>query len=161
MNARQLIDEAHEAGDRETDVRLADNADTSHESVAEWYDSYGAHTSTEHHGDLEVQTVASDWLEDDLSDEEIATELRGAFDELGNDEIESMIALARRVWDAAEGVVSSLDAAVEAYQAGNIEGVLDALRAARADETDHGDDPATSALAAKLLASNGASHWPL
>lgn len=132
-------------------LTLTPNANTDHESVAGWYGNYGAQSFTESYGDIEVQAVDAEWLAAELGSKTIAAKLRASRPNLTDDEVEGMIDLARRVWGAAEGVVADLERAVAAYKAHDLDGVLEALRSARSQESDHGDDPATSNLAAKLL----------
>lgn len=138
---------------RDAKVVLRPNADTTHQDAAYWYACYGAHISTEAAGDVEVQAVDPEWLAQDLDDEEIAAKIREecAAIAFSSDELEELISLARQVWDAATTVCNLLDTAVEDYTAGDLDGVLEHLRAAREVETEHGDDPATSELVEKLI----------
>jgi hypothetical protein len=124
------------------------NADTGHESAEEWYGSYGAYISTDH-GDLTHDTVDYDWLDDD--DSEIIERLQESDEDLSEDEAKSLVALARRIREAAESVVSNLEAAVEAYEADDIDAVIDALDAASSEERDHGDDPSARQLRKQLI----------
>lgn len=126
-------------------------ADTSHESGKDWYDSYGAHIETEHYGDLEVQAVCWEWL--DGSDEN-AERILSRDRELSRAEAEELVTLAREVRDAAEAIDSLLGDAVSAYQVGDLEACKRALLSASSIELDHGDDPATTDLAGKLLVVN-------
>jgi hypothetical protein len=130
-------------------LALKINADTSHETAQDWYGSYGDHISTESHGDLTLGTVHYDWLDDD--DSAIVERLQKSYKDLSEDEAEGLIALARGVREAAETVVSNLETAVEAYEAGDLERVIEALDASSSDERHYGDDPATQALRAQLL----------
>ena len=130
-------------------LALKINADTEHETAAEWYSSYGAHISTEHHGDLTHDTVDFDDLDDD--DAEIVERLQEVYEDLSEDEAESLIALARSIREAAESFVSNLEAAVEAYEAGDLDQVIEALEAASSEEKEHGDDPSAKQLHKQLL----------
>lgn len=165
-----------------SNLRLRANADLSFESPENWYGSYGAHVSTENCGDVDVQSVEWDWLDDDTdadtwrdealvaltepSEEQIneinqwhrradgsyaALKVKEALPKIDWAEIESLVSLAKRVREAAEGVCESLKAAVAAYKANDLDGVLENLRSASSDENDHGDNPATMALAGRLL----------
>ena len=125
------------------------NADTEHETAQEWYGSYGAHISTDNHGDLTHDTVDFDWLDDD--DSEIVERLQEIYEDLSEDEAESLVALARGIREAAESVVSNLEAAVEAYEANDIDAVIEALDAASSEERDHGDDPSAKQLRKQLI----------
>jgi hypothetical protein len=46
-------------------LKLRDNANVSHDDAEEMYNCYGAHISTENHGDICVQTVDYNWMDDD------------------------------------------------------------------------------------------------
>ena len=131
---------------------LNPNADTTHESAEDWYSSYGAHISTEGHGDLVVQTVEWDWLEDG---EKIIPRLKSDHEKLTTDEAKELIALAKRVRSAAKEVVSCLEAAVEAYDAGDLDECVAQLDAASSVEQDHGDDPASKSLRTALISETG------
>lgn len=129
--------------------KIVENADLEHETAEEWYGAYGAHISTEHHGDLKHDVVEYDWLDGD--DSVIVERLQEMYDELSDDEADSLVALARGIREAAESVVSNLEAAVEAYERRDIAAVIDALEAASLVERDHGDDPASRQLRMQLL----------
>lgn len=130
-------------------VCLRAGADTRHESARDWYANYGAHVSTRAAGDVPVQAVAYDWLDED--DHEVVRRLMDDGELLGA-EAYDLVRLARAVREAAEDVCGSLASAVEAYRRGDLASVLDWLDEASSTETDRGgDDPATSALASQLL----------
>lgn len=67
------------------------------------------------------------------------------------DECETLVALARRVRGDMESIEEALARAADAAIDGDLGGCLEALRDARNLETDHGDDPSTSGLAAQLI----------
>jgi len=132
-------------------VCLRADADTRHERARDWYANYGAHVSTLAAGDVPVQAVEFDWLDED--DHEVVRRLMVEDGELLDFEADELVRLARGVREAAEDVCGSLDAAVEAYRRGDLASVIDWLDSASSTETDcGGDDPATSALASQLLA---------
>lgn len=58
---------------------------------------------------------------------------------------------ARSVRVAADSICGLLDEAVAAYEARDLDACRAALLAAYSEESDHGDVPATSALAGELL----------
>lgn len=130
-------------------MALKQNADTSHETAAEWYASYGAHVCTQHHGDITPDVVDYDSLDDD--DDEIAEALMDIYSDLTRSEADEIIALARRVKDAADAVVSHLEDAVKAYKADDLAAVVDALDCASSEESEHGDDPSAKALREALV----------
>lgn len=223
-------------------LALKANANASYDSAQEWYSCYGAHISSEHRGDLDVQSVEFDWLnsdketdgwrteqlaaldvpslgdftkcddlpninitsairdgdesdlqtfvdyfrdEDSYGEDEglmemgggVATDIEGALEQVkeinkwarkANSyaalkikemyprevtwyEIDSLVDLAKGVREAAEGVEAELEAAATAYNAGDLDEVIERLKAARSLEMDHGDDPSTSALVDQLL----------
>ncbi len=134
-------------------VTLAPEAATKHQSGEEWYDDYGWHLSTERHGDICLQEVEYDWLDDgddaavaallvaglpDPCDEEDAEDLQSC--------AEGVVARAREIREAADSVESLLDAAVAAYEAGDVDATVKALCEASSEEDEHGDDPATQTL---------------
>lgn len=128
-------------------VRLADKADTTHEDAREWYDSYGWHLTTDR-GDVILQAVEYDWLDED--DDTTCTRLITEQDITAADAAE-IVEMAQSVRGMAEEVEGLLDAAVAAYEAGDLAGTIAALAAAGHREGDAGDSPATQALAAQLL----------
>lgn len=152
--SRNIISMVRDRSDRRYRyLALRDGADTHYESAEDWYRSYGAHISTEHAGDVTVQAVEYDWLDDD--DEEVAAKVREADADISEDEAESLVALARRVCEAADGVESLLAEAVDAYERGDLRAVIGLLDDASSAEREHGDDPATSDLAERLLTETG------
>ena len=72
-------------------------------------------------------------------------------DDLTQDEAESIVAAAREIREAAEEVEAALEAAVEAYEDDDLDGVIAALDEARRIEIEHGDAPAANALRSQLL----------
>lgn len=168
-------------------LTLRENANVCHESAEDWYDSYGAHISTEECGDICVQAVEFAWLDADKSvdnwrdealakigpvsegdeaaleqvreinrwsakaDSYAALKVKESRVSMTWDEIESLVDLAKSVREAAVSVESELEAASDAYASDDLDGVIEHLRAASAIEADHGDNPATSALADQLL----------
>lgn len=143
---------------RDAKVSLRPNADTRHDDAREMYDCYGAHVTDHEYDDegelamerdISMQAVEFDWLDDD-DDDAVAEKIR---EEIGctPDAAEQLLALARRVRADMEAIAEQLDEAVEAYNAGDLDGVSEALRSARSMETDHGDDPSTRELVEKLV----------
>lgn len=133
----------------DTTYRFLPLADLDHEDARGWYDSYGWHLTTESAGDVTLQAVEYDWL--DETDDHAIDLLVAADGDLTRDEAESIVERARTVRDAAESVESRLKTAVTCYQAGDLAGVIEALKQAASIETDHGDSPATSSLRSALL----------
>jgi len=129
-------------------------ANTEHEDARNWYDSYGWHLTTEAAGDVVMQAVEYDWL-DGGDDDEVVRRLMAEHEALTADEAESIVERARSIRDVAEGICSQLDEAVAAYERRDREVVREALSAARRDELDHGDAPATDDLARRLLVETG------
>jgi hypothetical protein len=159
---------------------LRDNPNVCHDDGKVMYSCYGAHISTDAHGDICVQAVHWEWM-DDGKDADTFRRERGAecgeaitpaelaahadyavcmtrwesFRRRGGpldwDTCESLVELARSLRAEIEPIAQSLSRAAEAALAGDIDACLEALRDARGLETDHGDDPSTSALAAQLL----------
>jgi hypothetical protein len=70
---------------------------------------------------------------------------------LSDAEARALVERAREVRSDAEDICALLDEAVEAYRAGNLVAVLDALSSARDAEREHGDDPATRALREQMI----------
>lgn len=137
---------------RDADVSLVENPNVSHDDAEEMYSCYGAHISTEEAGDITVQAVEAEWLRDGLDRAEIVEKLMESISDLAEDEAESLASLAQRVWDDMEAIEELLEAAASAAADGDLAATLEALRDARSTETNHGDDPSTSALASQLLA---------
>lgn len=127
-----------------------DDADTTHEDASDWYSSYGWHMSTDA-GDIELQAVHYDWL-DDLSDSDIADRLTERYPDLSDDDAAEIVERAREIRDCAESICSHLDDAVAAYEARDYAACVAALDAATGEESDHGDTPASSQLRRALLA---------
>ena len=136
-------------------TRLTQNADTKHEDAIDWYSSYGWHLSTEDAGDVCVQAVEYDWLDDE--DDAAAVALLLADEpQLSEDEAESIVDMARSVRSMADAVEGLLDAAVEAYDSGDFESCRDSLLEAYRAESDAGDAPATQHLAGVMLVGDDA-----
>lgn len=130
-------------------MKLTHNADMTHEDAREWFGVYGWHLTTEHEGDVTIDAVDYDWL--DGTDAEVIAKLREAYDDLTDDEAETIVAKAREVREAGETVEGSLAEAVAAYQRGDIDAVIEALDAAAVVESEHGDSPATDSLRRQLI----------
>lgn len=133
-------------------ITLRIGADTHHESAEDWYGSYGAYVSTESAGDVTIQSIDYDWL-DESDDDEVLRAHRDEIDtRITDNEALDLIARAREVREAADDIEGLLDAVVDAYERGVAAEVLSALDEARSAERDHGDYPATRELATRLLA---------
>ena len=130
-------------------MRLTRDADLTHEDARGWYDAYGWHITTEREGDVTIDAVEYDWL--DGTDAEAIAKLRETYDALTDDEAGSIVAKAREVREAGEEVEGLLDEAVEAYQCGDMDAVVEALDEAARVESEHGDSPATNSLRSQLL----------
>lgn len=128
---------------------LTPDADLSHEDARDWYSSYGWHIDTEDCGSVTHDVVEYDWLDQD--DDAVVDLLLEAMGDLTQDEAEGIVAAAREIREAAEGVEAALEAAVEAYQQGDLDGVIAALDEAKRIEAQHGDAPAANALRSQLL----------
>lgn len=133
----------------ESAVGLKSNANTRHEDARDWYGDYGWHLSTEHAGDVLLQAIEFDWL--DESDVEVGGKLLSDNDDLSEDEAIEIIRMARSVREMAENIDSLLDDAVDAYERGDLDETRKALLAAYAAESEAGDEPATKDLADRLL----------
>ena len=129
-------------------MKLTKNANLTHETAQEWYESYGWHMSTENEGDLLLQEVEFDWLDDG---EDAVGKLMEAKPGLLQEEAEGIVDKAASVREAAEAVEASLEEAVTAYRNSDLQGILYALNRARLTELPHGDAPASNALRAELL----------
>jgi hypothetical protein len=130
-------------------MKLKHNADLTHEDARGWYNSYGWHITTANEGDVTIDAVEYDWL--DGTDAEVIARLRETYDALTDDEAESIVAKAREVREAGETIEGLLDEAVEAYQSGDMDAVVEALDEAARVESEHGDSPATNDLRSQLL----------
>jgi hypothetical protein len=131
-------------------MKLSDNADLTYEDARDWYDSYGWHIPTKREGDVLLQAVKYDWL-DDADDQVVIKKLRAKYKRLTYDEADALVACARMVRDTAEQVESLLEEAVEAYLRGDLDGVIEALDQAASLELDHGDSPASNSLRSQLI----------
>lgn len=143
---------------RDAKVVLRPDANTSHDDARNMYDCYGAHVTDHEYDqdgelvrerDIELQVVEYEWLDDD--DDDAVTQKIVAEVGCSKAVAEQLLALARQVRRDMEAVERDLDEAVKAYDTGDINGVIEALRSARGKETEHGDDPSTSELVEKLL----------
>lgn len=144
MNATTLLE-------RNARVQLVANPNVCHDDAEEMFACYGAHISTEHAGDVCIQAVDTAWLRDGLSTDEIAAKLVEADSDLTTEEAEALADKASGVWDCMVGIEDLLAAAAEAALAGYLDTTLERLREAQSAETEHGDDPSTSALVEQLL----------
>lgn len=129
---------------------LAPNADMTHEDSRSWYDSYGWSLSTDNDGDVCLQVVEYDWLDDD--DATVIDRLQREHD-VTDEDASVVVTMARTVREAAEAICSLLDGAVYAYGARDVDETRRCLLAAYDLEMDHGDAPAAATLAGALLAS--------
>jgi len=131
--------------------RLNSDDDTEHETPEEWYDSYGWHLTTEHAGDVMLQAVEYDWLND--PEDDVVIELLLAENEsLSYDEAETIVVKAREIRDAAESICELLVDCVAAYKRGDADEVERLLDEARDQESEYGDSPASSSLRSNLMA---------
>ena len=89
-------------------LELAQNPNVSHDSAEDMYDCYGAHISTEHDGDVCIQSVDYDWLDDDQDAEALLAECHP---DMTADECETLVALARRIREAMDGIEDALERA--------------------------------------------------
>ena len=122
-----------------------------HVTAEEWYDAYGWNLSTEHAGDVILQAVEYDWL--DESDESVLEKLMAEHENLTDDEALEIVAKARSIRQDAEEIEARLIEAVKAYHAGEPDECLAALDRAKAVSVPHGDDESRS-LRSKLLPTN-------
>lgn len=139
---------------RDAKVALRPKADTNYQSAAYQYADCSAYISTEGLGDVEVQhVVQAEWLAQGLDDAGLAGKISEEYSDIFSiDDVEEMIAEARKVWESATTVSNLLACAVEDYAAGNLAGVVENLRAAAEVESEHGAHPASTELAKKLIA---------
>lgn len=133
---------------------LRPNADTTHDSAREWYESYTWYLSTDD-GDVSLQAVKYSWLGDLAT---AKTKLREKYPGLEDCEAEELVEQAASVRGAAEEIETELAAAVKAYEASDLDACVAALRRASDLEGDHGDDQAATALANALLY---VGHWTI
>ncbi len=115
----------------------------------DWYESYGWHLSTDRAGDVELGVVA--YYELDHLDDDIVDTLMDAMPDLRRSEAQTIVARARVVRKAMEGIASRLVAAIAAYLAGDDDLARELLADASRAESDHGDDPGTAAVRAILF----------
>lgn len=131
-------------------LALRPNANTCHDDGAEMYSCYGAHITTEKAGDICIQSVDYEWLDDD-DDANVVAKLLESTTGLDEDEAFTLVEMARRIRTDMDGIESMLDEAVEAYETGDLEATIEALRNCSSNESEHGDNPSTSALIEQLL----------
>jgi len=135
---------------------LIPNADTLHQSAAEWWDDLGYHVSTQGYDEAHPLAQWDDivpLLDGYTLDEEVREHLHNL---AGYEPCEAqaeiaLIEYARLALDAARSVEAALRRAVDAYVAGDLVAVLEALDEASSVEMEWGDDPASSALRAALV----------
>jgi DNA-binding phage protein len=130
-------------------TRLIPGAHPEIETAESWYDSYGWHLTTDREGDVELQAVDYDWL--DGTDDEAVDQLVERYPALRRREARAIVERAREVRETADAIEGMLSSAVEAYERGDLDGVLEALREATRLEGPHGASPATDALRAALV----------
>jgi hypothetical protein len=147
LTRRETMMTKAEYGD--STVRLRPDADTSHEQAKDWYAAYGWHLST-NAGDISLQAVKYDWLDDD-DDAAIVAKIIGEYGKLDENDAIVIVHQAASVREMAEEVEGLLADAVKAYQSGDLDATIEALDTASSRESDAGDDPATKELARRLL----------
>ncbi len=116
---------------------LRSEADTSHESAEEWYDSLGYYVADLKGNEAKYHPVCPF--------EEVER-----FSPSGSAE-EALLEYARKAKETAEVVVEALEEAVEAYHQGDEASVREALRRASRLEKQYGDNPAARQLSRQLL----------
>ena len=129
-------------------LQLRKNLEIGYETAAEMYDHYGCHISTAEVGDVCLQAVDYGWLDLPASEAEALLVDRS---EMSADEAAWLVARAQTVRRDMEAIEERLEAAAAAAVAGELSECLSALREASSLESEHGDDPATQALAIGLL----------
>ena len=132
-------------------VRLRAGIDASnvqYQDAEEMYGAYGAHVmDARGWGCVELQAVSTEELDDYDDDELVALLTKN-----GNGDVaEELVALARRVYWAMQGIEDELRNAMKAAGKGDLEATVDALSIASRLEREHGDDPATRQVAEQLL----------
>jgi hypothetical protein len=131
---------------------LADGADLTHKDAREWYEAFGWHLTTADAGDVCLQAVEYDWL-DQSDDNGVILKLCDSMPrQLTVEEAASIVEMARSVREAAEAIESLLDEAVAAYESGDAKETIAALDRCASYESDYGDSPASSSLRSELLA---------
>jgi hypothetical protein len=148
--AKEAPETTHINPSIQIDTGLIDDADTSYEDAHDWYNAYGWHWSTEHHGDVSLQAVEYDWLDDD-DDDAVIAKLMVEYPDLLEDEAASIVEKARDIRDTGIQIESLLSDAVEAYERGDEDAVIYALDRANEIENEHGDAPASLSLRHQLL----------
>jgi hypothetical protein len=142
-------------------IRLREDADTRYDDAEEMYSCYGAHITgwVSDPDDLSsatvecvaVQAVPTDWLRDGLRGDALTDRILSECVVTGRDNAVALADLAERVWEAMVEIEDAFGRAVAAYDAGDLDGCVDALQEAQHLETEHGHDPSTSDLADRLL----------
>lgn len=135
--------------------RLMADADITHEDAEDMYSSYGWHLSTEDAGDVTLQAVEFDWL-DQSDDSGVAAKLLDSTRGHGRskmtvDEAEQIVAKAREVRESMESIDGLLEQAVAAHERGDVDSVIETLDNAQRQESEHGDCPESTSLRGKLL----------
>lgn len=152
-----LADDADPEGDVEMceeDSVLQADADTDHIDIEDWYDSLGWHINwqADHEDGEVVHPVCTVEQLRTMSDAEI---LNAACPKDASGEereaYESAIDYARSALDAAESLVATLQAAVDAYESEDSDACIRALSDASRLENEYGDDPSVQQLANQLL----------
>ena len=129
-------------------VRLADDADTDHQSAEDMYFSFGWHLTTENAGDIELQAVEYENAEDDRA---IADWLMEEHEGLTKDEADVIAQKAVEIRAYCDNVKALLAEAVAAYEADDVSSCVRSLDKASSVESDGGDDPASRELRGKLI----------
>lgn len=145
---------------KSNNTTLNQNANTNHDDGEAMYNTYGAHIDDDETNKYYcLQRIKYDWLDED--DEELMPKLLGQTESeadakyyiCSNKEVvKSLVRLARSVKADMDAISEKMDAAVAAYEAGDLELTIELLEEARYMETEHGgDDPSTSELRQSLL----------
>lgn len=138
---------------------LCPDADTTYDSGADMYDYYGAHASSDYYGDISIQLVEYAWL-DDSDDRAVIQRTIRAIGPRDTDDTdgadrravaEELVCVARAVRSDMDAIAAMLADAVAAYDAGDVEGVIEALDQAASLESEHGDWPSTRSLRERLI----------
>lgn len=119
------------------------------ESARDWYEAYGWSMSTAREGDVCLQAVDYDWL--DESDEQAIILLQDNYSELGTSEARDIVSHARGIRETAESIEGLHDTAATQYEGGDLLGSISTLRDAERIESDHGDSPATQYMWRQLF----------
>ncbi len=125
-----------------------------HESAEEMWESLGWACDYDDRaggGQVEHPVCTVEQL-DTLTDAEILAVIAVDCGRAERDAYESAIVYARAALADMRSIADSLDAAVDAYQAGDMAACIDALDSASREESEYGDDPAATALRKALIA---------